>query len=124
MAKDRAFVVISCTKTNKILMLCTRKGKKRKWGFPGGRIGKREHPTIGILREVKEETGLDLNILELVDTVRDINHNIHIYTSRMYAEHDVTISREHTGYKWVPRFKLPLLRLNRAARFIRESNVI
>ena len=37
--------------------------KLNKWLFPGGHIDPNETPDMAILREVKEETGLDLNFV-------------------------------------------------------------
>ncbi len=32
----------------------------RRWGLPGGKVGKRETPQVAVVREVREETGLDV----------------------------------------------------------------
>lgn len=37
------------------------------WGIPGGKVGFETCPLQGMLREVKEETQLDLDIDEVVD---------------------------------------------------------
>jgi len=36
------------------------------WNLPGGALEKKEAPWIGIIREVKEETGLDVEVMDLV----------------------------------------------------------
>lgn len=40
-----------------------------KWEFPGGGIGMREDPEVALIREVKEETGLDVKIIRLLPKV-------------------------------------------------------
>lgn len=44
------------------------------WEFPGGKIGRRESPAQACLREIKEETGLDVHIKHHLTQVR------HAYT--------------------------------------------
>jgi 8-oxo-dGTP pyrophosphatase MutT (NUDIX family) len=105
-------------------MLSTKHGKKRKWGFPGGKVKKKEHPTIGMLREVKEETGLGLMNLTSEKVLKDINHHIHVYRSSLYATSDIKLSKEHTDFQWINKNKIRTLSLNRPARIIMEGNVI
>lgn len=48
---------------NKILLVNHKKAKK--WLPPGGRIEENETPIQAVKREIKEETGLDVEIVEL-----------------------------------------------------------
>lgn len=36
------------------------------WNLPGGALEKKEAPWVGVVREVKEETGLDVEVMDLV----------------------------------------------------------
>jgi mutator protein MutT len=54
------------TKEDKILGV-TRKHNHNDWGLPGGKIDPGETPLQAIVRETKEETGLDISNIELVD---------------------------------------------------------
>jgi 8-oxo-dGTP pyrophosphatase MutT (NUDIX family) len=50
---------------NKVLLL---KNERNEWDLPGGKIGS-DHSAIDcLLREVKEETNLDVNVLNIVGT--------------------------------------------------------
>ncbi len=42
---------------------------KNKWCFPSGFVEYNESPATGAVREFKEETGLDVEIIELMDVV-------------------------------------------------------
>ncbi|MBM3130177.1 MAG: NUDIX domain-containing protein [Chloroflexi bacterium] len=41
------------------------------WDIPGGFLEAGEHPRDGMLREVKEETGLDVRVIELLSVYMD-----------------------------------------------------
>ena len=47
------------------------------WSLPGGVQELGETVKEGIIREVKEETGLDVVVLEIIDVVDSINHDIY-----------------------------------------------
>ena len=53
---------------NKVLLIQQRKGN---WGFPKGRVEKNETESETALREVKEETNLDVKIEDLNKTYKD-----------------------------------------------------
>jgi len=48
----------------------------RKWRFIGGSKGKDESFDECIIREIKEELGININNLELIDVIDDENENI------------------------------------------------
>lgn len=50
----------------KILLLQELRGDKLLWGPPGGGLKAHEDPLTAIVREVKEETDLDINITNLI----------------------------------------------------------
>lgn len=53
-------------KDNKILMVQeNRKEKKGKWNMPAGKLEENEDIITAAIREVKEETNIDINIKEL-----------------------------------------------------------
>ncbi|MCH5286766.1 MAG: NUDIX domain-containing protein [Christensenellaceae bacterium] len=52
-----------------VLLQC--RGDSRKWGFPGGAIELGETPEMAVIREVKEETGLDVRVTDLIGICTD-----------------------------------------------------
>ena len=62
----------------KKVLLIYRINKSRKyWVFPGGRVEVGETPKNAIIREVKEETNLDVKSLEYTFDYLDENHFAH-----------------------------------------------
>ena len=52
-------------------VLLQRRGDSNKWGFPGGAIEIGETPEMAAIREVKEETGLDVKASGLIGIYTD-----------------------------------------------------
>lgn len=57
----------------KILLI---KGPQRGWEFPGGIIELGETIQEGIIREVKEETGIDIEITKFCGIYQNLNENV------------------------------------------------
>ena len=51
---------------NTILLVKQKISDKRNWSLPGGRLERGETLEQGIVREMKEETGLDVEVLKLL----------------------------------------------------------
>lgn len=54
-------------------VLLQRRGDSNKWGFPGGAIEIGETPEMAAIREVREETGLDVKVSDLIGIYTDCN---------------------------------------------------
>lgn len=54
-------------------VLLQRRCDTNKWGFPGGAIELGETPEMAAIREVKEETGLDVEVGKLIGIYTDCN---------------------------------------------------
>ena len=54
-------------------VLLQRRADSKKWGFPGGAIELGETPQMAAIREVKEETGLDVEAGKLIGVYTDCN---------------------------------------------------
>jgi len=75
------------------------------WELPGGRMGAYEEPLVGLKREVREETGLSVDVNEPVHTAawrNDVGRGRFsvVYWCQTDSK-DVTLSHEHCDYEWV-----------------------
>ena len=48
------------------VLLCQQSQGHRLWGLPGGRIRQGESPVHAAIRDIREETGVDIDIIDLV----------------------------------------------------------
>lgn len=62
-----------CIFNEKGEVLLQRRGDTNKWGFPGGAIELGETPEMAVIREAKEETGLDVEVGKLIGVYTDCN---------------------------------------------------
>lgn len=67
------------------------------WGLPGGKIEPGESSLEAAVREVKEETTLDVEDLRLGEAV--LKEPVTVYYTRKYAG-TVELDFEHTDFKW------------------------
>jgi prepilin-type N-terminal cleavage/methylation domain-containing protein len=96
------------------------KGKKREylllnylgghWGFPKGHIELSENPIKTAIREIKEETGLDVKIIpgfekKITYSFRHkgefVIKDVVFYLAKAKSQR-VRLSKEHKGYVWLP----------------------
>ena len=62
-----------CIFNDKGEVLLQRRGDFGKWGFPGGAVELGETPEMAAIREVKEETGLEVEVRRLIGVYTDCN---------------------------------------------------
>lgn len=89
------------------------------WHFPGGKANEGESYKQCLIREVREETGLEVNILGLTYTFKEEEttpKNIINWIGETYVcfqknnTHKVRLdTKELTDYKWVKPFEVPKL---------------
>jgi len=95
--KEGKFLTIHRTKTAPL--------SPNKWDFPGGDLDFGEDATKGIIREIKEESGLEVGKLEPFDVESHINEEGDFWVTIAYiAQIDsdmVTLSFEHDDFRWV-----------------------
>ena len=66
---------------NEILLVQQKLNDKRNWSLPGGRLERGETLSQGLIREMKEETGLDVEIIRMLylcDVAASSNTILHI----------------------------------------------
>lgn len=79
------------------------------WDLPGGFIDDGEAEVDGAIREVREETGIELGRDQLALVYAETAHYEEIdtlmthlrYVARLDHTPEVTVSWEHESYKWV-----------------------
>jgi len=77
--------------------------------FPGGKVDFGEHPNTAVLREIREETGLNTKILGFYTcrsylSKNNSQHNIELFYLLQLKSADQTeivLSPEHEAYLWV-----------------------
>jgi 8-oxo-dGTP pyrophosphatase MutT (NUDIX family) len=96
--RDSAFAII--LHSNQVLLVKAR--DKHNWQLPGGRLESGETPIEAVLREVKEETGLTAEILQMTGKYRREDGTV----ARVYAAKArgklVGASEEILEQRWVP----------------------
>lgn len=101
---------VAIVKEGKILMLRRRDNKK--WTMPGGTLELGENLINCALREVKEETGLNIVIKDIIGTYTDPNIIIEYSDGEVrqeftilyfgeYKEGEIQIDEESEEYKWI-----------------------
>ncbi|MFH1308733.1 MAG: NUDIX hydrolase [Patescibacteria group bacterium] len=89
---------------NRVLFIRNNYGRKR-WTFPGGRINKGEIPEQTIKREIKEEVGLDISDLKLLDifisTAEYKKDKVYLYLAKSNKKDLIIDNIEILQAKWL-----------------------
>ena len=109
-------------------VLLVRHSYRRKWGVPGGLLKRDEHPDVGLRREVREEVGIEVEVLGEPAVVVDPDPQRIDLVFRARLVDDVearSVSAEILEVRWFAPDELPelqfetsgaLMALARAAR--------
>jgi len=105
------FEIVSCfvEYRGKILLLHRHDGKSQgnRWGLPAGKVEKGENITKAVLREIKEETSIDIPESEISYFGRTYHHHgdydftFHMFSAKLNYKPQVTINPgEHKDFTW------------------------
>jgi len=79
--------------------------KPDEWDIPGGRLEIGEYPYDGLKRELREETGNEIEIMAPLDVRHFTRDDGQVITMIMFfcklLSNEIRLSDEHTEYKWV-----------------------
>lgn len=75
------------------------------WDLPGGDFDFGEDAKEGMIREIKEETDLEVDELKVIDAISEFNDENEFWVTIYYTAQPATIvvklSYEHDDFKWV-----------------------
>ena len=90
------------------------------WDFPGGKLEWGEDPKQGLKREVKEETGLEIEIKnpEFVFSEKIYDHcrYLVVFKAEIIGKKKVQLSEEHTEFKWATKEEILKMKLDNFLR--------
>lgn len=76
------------------------------WELPGGRLELGENPIEGMKREIREEAGIEVDVLHPFNVRHFTRADGQVITMLVFLckakETAVRLSSEHTAYEWVP----------------------
>ena len=118
----KAFIVDN----GRLLMIKRRKDDPHnadQWDLPGGRVELGEDPRIGLVRETKEETNLDIELVFPLDVQHFTRQDGQVISLLFFLckkkSDDIRLSHEHQEYQWInlesleieiPHWLTPVLR--------------
>lgn len=82
---------------------------KEKWDLPGGKVDAGESFHAALIREVKEETGLDVELVRTVGACQDDMETVHVvilFLEARIVSGTLRLSEEHDASAWVARADL------------------
>ena len=106
-------IVVSCFLQLEDKVLVLQRAKKdiqhKLWGIPGGKLENDEPPILGLIRELSEETTIELlpYTFQLLGTARcctqcDGEYGLYVYHAKITKNHPIQLNdKEHYAYKWV-----------------------
>lgn len=103
-AKDRKFLLLRRSESEH--------NYSGMWGLPGGGVEENETPTDAVIREVKEETGLDIPNARLLNRYKYHNTyiNVFVYNSKDFDPNQIVLNEEHTEWKMFNYYELYQMR--------------
>ena len=115
---NTAGILIKC---NNEYMLCQRSSGK--WSIPKGHIQKGEQPLEGALRELEEETAIQLEDQpkQITTTKNKEGGTFHVFGINVPEKLTPTLDHEHKDYSYFTRDNLPKP-LDKGLNFLKNSH--
>ncbi len=101
-----AAVIKAAGKNGEPIIFATQRGYgdfKDGWEFPGGKIEEGETPEAALVREIKEELDIDINVGSLIKTIEYDYPTFHLSMQCFWCEivSGDLVLKEHEAAKWV-----------------------
>ena len=94
------------------------------WELPGGKVERGEFFADALVREIKEETNLDVEIGDFCEAVQnDYSHKrtVQLMMYLINVEGEVKISDEHTEFMWASIEKMKTLEISTSLKKLLEK---
>ncbi len=94
------------------------------WELPGGKVEKGEFFADALVREIKEETNLDVEIGDFCEAVQnDYSHKrtVQLMMYLVDVRGEVRISDEHTEFMWASLDKIKTLEISTSLKKVLEK---
>ena len=86
-------------------ILVVQRSTDREWELPGGRLSRGESPRQGLRREIREETGLNVEIADIVKANSWVNTadegRFAVHYDCEPVDDSIELSTEHVDSEWV-----------------------
>lgn len=117
--KAYGLTVRGIIKKNDEILVVKRHPKSRTdpemWELPGGKVESGEFFTDALVREIKEETNLDVSVGDFCEAIQNDYSHKRTVQIMMYLENiegEVKISDEHTDWKWATLEEIKTLNIS------------
>jgi 8-oxo-dGTP diphosphatase len=124
--KAYGLTVRGIIKNNDKILIVKRHPKSRTdpemWELPGGKVEKGEFFADALVREIKEETNLDVKVGDFCDAVQNDYMHKRTVQIMMYfdeVEGEVKISDEHTEWMWASLDEIRTLEISTSLKKLR-----
>lgn len=94
------------------------------WELPGGKVEKGEFFADALVREIKEEVNLDVNVGDFAEAVQNDYSHKRTVQLMMYLDviaGDIKISEEHTDWMWASIEKIRTLEISTSLKKVMEK---